>query len=134
MRTPVKVLVAGLAGLSLAAAALGYHAWGQAAELVAQAKALTGGDPSAGPSLMRQHGCAGCHQIPGVRGAVGRVGPPLAGIAERVYLGGVLRNEPDNMVQWLMDPRAIDDKTAMPATGLSEDDARHIAAYLYTLR
>jgi hypothetical protein len=32
------------------------------------------------------------------------------------------------------DPRAIDDKTAMPVTGIGPEEARDVAAYLYTLR
>ena len=62
------------------------------------------------------------------------MGPPLAGIASRAYIAGVLPNEPDNMLRWLLDPRAVDSLTAMPATGLSESQARDVAAYLYTLR
>jgi cytochrome c1 len=62
------------------------------------------------------------------------VGPPLDGIASRSYIGGVLTNVPDNMIRWLRDPRAIDSLTAMPNVGVTPSDARHLAAYLYTLR
>ena len=96
--------------------------------------ALTGGDPDRAPDLMMRYGCAGCHTIPGVPGANSRVGPPLRQVASRVYLGGVLTNRPDNLVRWIVNPRAISPKTAMPVTGISETDARHVAAYLLTLR
>lgn len=95
---------------------------------------LTGGDPARGPALMRAYGCAGCHTIPGVPGARGVVGPPLAGIAGRVYIAGVATNTPDNLVQWIVNPKAVDARTAMPVTGVTDEQARHIAAYLYTLR
>jgi cytochrome c1 len=69
-----------------------------------------------------------------VAGADGLVGPPLAGIASRAYIAGVLPNAPDNMLRWIRDPKSVDPLTAMPNTGVTPSDARHIAAYLYTLR
>lgn len=99
-----------------------------------RARRMTGGEPARGPALMRTYGCAQCHTVPGVPGANGLVGPPLTGIAGRFYLGGVVTNTPDNMVRWIMNPKAIDAKTAMPSTGVTEEQARHIAAYLYTLQ
>lgn len=62
------------------------------------------------------------------------VGPDLDRVGSRVYLGGVLVNTPANMHQWLKDPPAVDPKTAMPNVGLNDDEARDVAAYLYTLR
>jgi cytochrome c len=100
----------------------------------ASANQITGGDAARGRELIREYGCGTCHTIPGVTGANGLVGPPLGGIASRSYIGGVLPNAPDNMLRWLHDPRAVDPLTAMPNVGVTESDARHIAAYLYTLR
>ena len=99
-----------------------------------EAAAITGGDPSRGPDLLRKYGCQSCHTIPGVVGANGLVGPPLAGIASRSYIAGVLPNAPDNMLRWIRNPKDVDAKTAMPNTGVTPSDARHIAAYLYTLK
>lgn len=96
--------------------------------------AMTDGDPARGRNMMRTYGCETCHTIPGVEGAEARVGPPLAGIATRTYIGGVLQNTPENMMRWLRDPRAVDSLTAMPNVGVTPADARHLAAYLYTLR
>ena len=39
-----------------------------------------------------------------MRGAGGRVGPPLRQLADRVYIGGVLTNRPDNLVRWIVNP------------------------------
>lgn len=100
----------------------------------ASANQMTGGDADRGRELIRSYGCGTCHTIPGVTGASGLVGPPLGGIASRAYIGGVLPNAPDNMLRWLQNPRAVDPLTAMPNVGLTPSDARHIAAYLYTLR
>jgi cytochrome c2 len=81
---------------------------------------------------MRYYGCATCHTIPGVPTATGRVGPPLQGLRERAYLGGVVSNTPENLVRWIQHPRKLSPKTAMPDTGISENDAKDIAAYLYS--
>ncbi len=95
---------------------------------------LTNADPERGRTAIRKYGCGSCHDIPGVSGAAGMVGPPLAKIAQRVFIAGVLPNEPDNMIRWIENPQAIDSKTAMPYMGVTTRDARDIAAYLYTLR
>lgn len=99
-----------------------------------EAARLTGGDPGQGAVLIRKYGCAACHTIPGIEGARGMIGPPLNGIAARTYLGGQLPNTPDNMMRWIQDPQGIERGTAMPSVGVSTPEARHIAAYLYTLR
>ena len=99
-----------------------------------QAARMTGGDPDRGPGLIRKYGCSTCHLIPGIEGARGMIGPPLNGIASRTYLAGQLPNTPDNMLRWIQDPQSIERGTAMPDSGMSITEARHIAAYLYTLR
>lgn len=99
----------------------------------AEAAALTGGDPREGREKAAEYGCAACHTIPGVPGADARVGPPLAGIGGRMYIAGILTNTPDHLVRWIRDPPALDSLTAMPSLGVTEEDARDIAAYLYTL-
>jgi cytochrome c1 len=45
----------------------------------------------------------------------------------------MLPNTPQNLVAWIRDPPGIDPLTAMPASGMSEAEARDVAAYLYTL-
>jgi cytochrome c len=99
-----------------------------------EAAVLAHGSPPRGRQLITAYGCGSCHTIPGIAGATATVGPPLAGIARRSYIAGVLTNEPDNMVRWLLDPPAVDSLTAMPRVGLDARDAHDVAAYLYTLR
>lgn len=99
-----------------------------------EARLLTGGDPYRGRDQIRRYGCDSCHTIPGVRTADALVGPPLTGIALRTYLAGRLENTPENMQRWIRHPWAVDARTAMPDMGVTERDARDIAAYLYTLR
>ncbi len=74
-----------------------------------------------------------CHQIPGVAWPRGEVGGPLAGFADRTLIAGRHPNQPDVLVRWLRDPPALSPDTAMPASNLTERQARDIAAYLYTL-
>jgi len=95
---------------------------------------MTGGSVLRGKEAIRSYGCMSCHSIPGIPGATRMVGPPLAGIAQRDYIAGVLSNTPTHMIEWLMNPPKIDSKTAMPNMNVTERDARDIAAYLYTLR
>ncbi|PWC36594.1 cytochrome C [Azospirillum sp. TSO35-2] len=94
---------------------------------------ITGGDPHAGQEAVLRYGCGSCHTIPGVTRARGLVGPPLAGFGSRVYVAGVLANTPDNVMSWIKDPPAASPRTAMPNLGVSDQDARDITAYLYTL-
>lgn len=89
------------------------------------------GDPQRGRQMILEYGCSGCHVVSSVRQATGRVGPKLEDIREQIYLAGVLPNQPDNMVQWLMNPREISSQTAMPDLGVTEQDARDIGAFLY---
>lgn len=98
------------------------------------AQVTTGGSAARGAIAIEHYGCGSCHVIPGVSGAQGKAGPPLTGIAERIYLAGQLQNTPDNMMRWIRNPQAINPKTVMPNVGVTEQDARDIAGYLYTLR
>jgi cytochrome c553 len=92
-------------------------------------------DPAQGRAILATgaHGCAGCHSIPGVRRANGVVGPPLGGLAKRGFIAGQLPNRRDVLVAFLLDPPALVPSTGMPGTGLTREEASHIAAYLYTL-
>jgi cytochrome c len=99
-----------------------------------KAAAMTGGTPAHGKELIRTYGCVSCHTIPGIDGARGQVGPSLAGIASRTYLAGKLPNQPANMIKWIRLPQEVSPGTAMPELGVTEQDGKDIAAYLYTLK
>jgi mono/diheme cytochrome c family protein len=92
------------------------------------------GNVDAGRRALDQYACTTCHVIPRVTGATRHVGPPLAGIATRSYIGGALPNTPENMARWLKSPPRVKPGTAMPDLGVSEQDARDLAAYLATLK
>jgi cytochrome c1 len=71
--------------------------------------------------------------IPGIHAANGLVGPPLYFFSRRTMIAGELPNTPDNLVRWIMNPPSVEPGTAMPDLGLSDQQARDAAAYLYTL-
>lgn len=99
-----------------------------------QAGGPTLGDAATGKRLMAQYQCGACHAIPGVQGAGGAAGPSLAHMGSLSYIAGRIPNNGANMVAWLRDPPALKPGTPMPALGLSEQEARHMAAYLLTLK
>jgi cytochrome c2 len=121
-----------LASLVVALAALGWRSWQSGAQAAAVAKALTRGDPSRAPALITKYGCGGCHTIPGAPGADGKVAGPLGGMRARVYVGGVARHDADTLIRWIVAPQSISPRSAMPVTGISEGEARDVAAFLYT--
>jgi cytochrome c2 len=96
------------------------------------ARAISGGNPDHAPELMRRYGCGGCHTIPSISGADGQVGPPLSDLIHRVYIGGVAINSPDQLTQWIVSPQKFSTRSAMPATGITEAEARDVVAYLYS--
>jgi cytochrome c1 len=95
---------------------------------------VPGGDVSRGRAALATNGCGSCHEIAGVPGADGLVGPPLTTIASRSIIAGELANTPENMERWILDPPAVEPGTVMPNMHLTERDARDMVAYLYTLR
>lgn len=94
----------------------------------------TGGNPEHGKNLIGSYRCGACHTIPGVPRADGVVGPPLTFFARRTMIAGELPNSTENLVRWIRSPKSVEPGTAMPTLGLSEQEARDVAAYLYTLR
>lgn len=112
---------------------LAYHQVRHVAEQRQAALAITGGEPDRAPMLVTRYGCGGCHSIPGIAGATGQVGPDLGGLARRVFVGGATVNMPDQLVNFIVDPKSLDPESAMPRTGISATEARDIAAYLYGL-
>jgi cytochrome c2 len=88
--------------------------------------------PGNAPDLIEAYGCGACHTIPGIHDATADVGPSLGGISKSSTIAGVLPNTPKNLIHWLMEPQQISPGTIMPDLGLGEQQARDIAAYLYS--
>jgi cytochrome c1 len=84
------------------------------------------------PAEIAAYGCGSCHTISGISGANAHVGPSLSDFAERRYIAGRLPNTAPNLVEWIRHPQRVDPGNVMPYLGVSESDARDIAAYLYS--
>src|SRR5690606_33226993 len=97
-----------------------------------------------GRDLFHASACIACHAIQGTN-AAGVLGPNLTLFGRRTTLGaGWLENTEENLVRWITAPHDIKPGVLMPgitqassnwpATGLSEEQVRQIAAYLLSLR
>ena len=126
MTTPARRARALLTLIAAGMAAVGCRA--------AEGSVIPGASVERGERSLAGFGCGSCHAIDGVTGANGRVGPPLTGVASRSIIAGELPNTPENMVRWIRDPQAVEPNTAMPNLAVSEQTARDMVAYLYTLR
>lgn len=94
---------------------------------------IAGADADNGLAVIQRVGCASCHVIPGIRWPRGRAGPSLDRFADSPMIGGRFPNQPDVLVDWLIDAPSMAPATAMPPMPLTESEARDVAAYLYSL-
>jgi cytochrome c oxidase subunit 2 len=86
-----------------------------------------------GSQLFASKGCIGCHAVLG-RNTANRFGPDLSHIGSRTSIAaGVLPNNREAMVRWLMYPDIVKPGNFMPNLGLSEAEAEALAAYMETL-
>lgn len=95
---------------------------------------VVAGDPARGRELLTRHGCTACHAVPGEQSPNAHAGPPLTQFARRTNIGGTLPNHPEQLVRFIMNSPGELPGTGMPNLAVSEDEARHIAALLYTWR
>jgi cytochrome c len=95
---------------------------------------VAGGDPERGREALIRYECNTCHRIPGVETENGRTAPALTVWANRAFVAGIMPNTPENVMDFIQDPQRYRPGTAMPDLGVTDDDARDIAAYLFTLR
>jgi cytochrome c len=97
-----------------------------------ESEPLSGGNPRIGQQLIARHGCGACHEIKGIAHADSKVGPSLNGFRDRSYVAGVVPNSAPSLIGFIQHPHAIAPNTAMPELGVSEAEARDMAAYLYS--
>jgi cytochrome c len=116
--------------LILVAAGLSGCAFGQTPVYTAVSR-VPGGDPDQGYELLLHYGCQSCHIIPGVAGHGALVGPRLEDMDRQSFVAGVVANTPDNLVFFIQAPQRVNPLSGMPALGVTEQEARHMAAYLY---
>jgi len=88
--------------------------------------------------------CIACHGVEGTA-AQGVIAPNLTLFGARKTLGaGIMENNQENLVRWIIDPQGIKAAVAMPgteypggnwpATGLSDEEVEAVAAYLLSLK
>jgi cytochrome c oxidase subunit 2 len=95
------------------------------------------GEPAAdvaeGRDLYARSACVGCHTIRGV--SAGALGPDLTHLGSRQTIAaGLFPNTPQALAAWLRDPPALKPGVKMPNLGLTEAQARALAAYLLSLK
>jgi cytochrome c oxidase subunit 2 len=100
--------------------------------------------------FLNQSSCVACHAIQGTS-AVGDLGPNLTRVGSHAEIAaGRLENTPENLFRWIRDPSTVKPDARMPgterdatmptgqgtwpATGLTDDQVRAVAAYLSSLR
>lgn len=86
-----------------------------------------------GKAIVQRVGCAACHAIPGIDWPKGRVGPSLENFADGTLIAGKVPNRPDLLAAYVRDAPAVVPGSGMPAMPLTRQEARDVAAYLYTL-
>ena len=99
---------------------------------------LAGANAARGRELMDTKGCALCHRMSGVaplHPGLLPTGVTVSDMPRAVRLAPDLRYARErwrasSLVRWLVDPSKVKLDTPMPMLGLTEDEARSIAAYL----
>ena len=119
-RTTASILLAGLGTANCDAGTTG--------------TAQAGADAGRGQRLLAQYQCGSCHAIPGVAAARGMQGPSLEAFGKRSYIAGRIPNRADALARWISAPQSLVPDTAMPNMGVSNADARDMAAYLGRLQ
>lgn len=82
--------------------------------------------------LISEVGCGSCHAIAGIDWADARVGPSLHAYGKRSYIAGLVPNNEDNLMKFLLAPQSVHPDTAMPDLDLTQQQARLISRYLHT--
>jgi cytochrome c oxidase subunit 2 len=78
--------------------------------------------------------CVNCHRVRGTP-AQGRYAPDLTHLRARETLAsGMVKNTPEYLRRWVVDPQQIKPGCLMPAFGLSDREFDDIVRYLWTLR
>ena len=77
-----------------------------------------------GEELYQTRGCASCHEMQ-VAGC-----PDLTALKEDDKVAGVLDVTPENISKWLENPQEVKPGTAMPPSGLNEEQRLKLANWL----
>ena len=90
-------------------------------------------DPAyaAGEKLFQAKGCVGCHSLIAVNAPKGMIGPNLANVGARSYIGaGSFKNTDETLARWIQNPQAMKVGVLMPNLGVTAEEARSLVAFL----
>jgi len=90
-------------------------------------------DPAyaAGEKLFQAKGCVGCHSLNAVNAPKGMIGPNLANVGARSYIGaGSFKNTDETLARWIQNPQAMKKGVLMPNLGVTPEEARSLVAFL----
>ncbi|MGN6390675.1 MAG: cytochrome c oxidase subunit II [Gemmatimonadales bacterium] len=90
-------------------------------------------DPAyaAGEKLFTAKGCVGCHSLQAVDAPKGMIGPNLANVGARSYIGaGSFQNTDENLSRWIQNPQKLKQGVLMPNLGVTPDEAKSLVAFL----
>jgi len=91
------------------------------------------GAAAEGKTIFAGSACVGCHTIKGVSGGI--LGPDLTHFGSRTtFAAAMFPTRADMLTAWIKNAPALKPGVKMPALGLSDDQARAVAAYLVTLK
>jgi cytochrome c len=100
----------------------------------ARGTSLTGGNPQIGKEKIVLHDCHSCHVIPGIEGDAHVLGPNLDHWSRRATIANRWPNTSRNLENWIRHSEQMLPGTTMEMLDVNENDAKDIAAYLYSIR
>src|SRR3954451_3130669 len=84
-----------------------------------------------GEKLFMMKGCVGCHSLQAVNAPKGMVGPNLANVGARSYIGaGSFKNTDETLARWIQNPQAMKKGVLMPNLGVKPEEAKSLVAFL----
>lgn len=113
-----------------------YNSWVKAN--LADAAKPASAEIEKGAKLFSEKTCATCHIVQGqfdtaIRAATS--GPNLSHVGSRLTIAAAtLPNSVENLQKWIGKPSAVKPGSKMPDLGLTPDEAKAIATYLYSLK
>jgi cytochrome c1 len=86
---------------------------------------------AAGEKLFTAKGCVGCHSLTAYNAPKGMIGPNLANVGERSYIGaGSFKNTDETLARWIQNPQALKQGVLMPNLGVTAEEAKSLVAFL----
>ena len=97
------------------------------------APAEPSGAAATGKAVFAGSACVGCHTIKGV--SAGVLAPDLTHFGSRsMFAAGMWPTTPENVAEWVKDPQRLKPGVKMPTLGLTDEQAKAVAAYLVSLQ